>query len=412
MTMQPNNINVSANVAAAVIATVFTAYMAIVFGFGLYLFTFIVPDMKNVLGFDYLVFSAITAAAQIAFLGGALVSGKLAAVFGAGRVIVAAVVAAGIALLLLSAVSATWQAAALLTLLGACAACMVVPTVEVVGGFVPFQHRSKVTGLIFSGAAYGQFVNGMLAPFFILHYTWQALWAAVGAGALAIAAAGAFALNRVAPKILSAPARGATGIRPAATTDAPGKARLLIRANVVVWALLFLNGATYGPWQNFLSPYVRDELGMSVQFTGHLWSVIGFLGLWSGFAIGVLADKIGVRFSLLLSYVLLGGAGLLVTAGGGGLILAAAVLFGLGFYAVFGLIPAYISKTATVADATRIFGVANIMLGLGTAAGNFLSGVSRSLSGTFVWTYLAGAVIAAVGIVLIRALPDERTAAA
>lgn len=422
---------------SSIIAVVFTAFMAIVFGFGMYLFSVVVTDMKDDIKFSYLAVGTITASAQIAFLIASLLSGRLARIIGAGRVIVGAVAVAGVALVALGFVSSVWPMAILLTILGGCAAAMVVPTVEVVGNAVPFQHRSKVNCLVSSGTAYGQFINGLIVPFFILNYDWRSLWIAVGVGALLVVVVGRLFLGYVAPgafrranagaadgdgdgdgdeaadAAVTSPATPAPGER----SDAKGPvARQLERMkelatlpNVGVWSLLFLNGLSCGPWQNYLAPFLRDELGQSVDFTGNLWSVIGFLGLWSGFALGAVADRIGIRTMLTVSYGLLAAAGLLVAVQGDAVVMmSAAVAFGLAFYAVFGLVPSYISKTADPAEATSIFGIANVMLGLGTTVGNFLGGYSQTQLGSFVWVYIAVVAVALTGIAVSWVLPSEQ----
>jgi MFS family permease len=410
--------------------------MAIVFGFGMYLFSVVVTDMKDDIKFSYLAVGTITASAQIAFLVASLLSGRLARIIGAGRVIVGAVAVAGVALVALGFVSSVWPMAILLTILGGCAAAMVVPTVEVVGNAVPFQHRSKVNCLVSSGTAYGQFINGLIVPFFIINYDWRALWIAVGAGALVVVVVGRLFLGHVAPGAFRRANAGADDqaqdgpddASDAAETPAPAQAdgeraggpglvarqlermkALATPPNVAVWSLLFLNGLSCGPWQNYLAPFLRDELGQSVDFTGNLWSVIGFLGLWSGFALGAVADRIGIRTMLTVSYGLLAAAGLLVALQGDAvLMMSAAVAFGLAFYAVFGLVPSYISKTADPAEATSIFGIANVMLGLGTTVGNFLGGYSQTQLGSFVWVYVAVVAVALTGIVVSWMLPSEK----
>ncbi len=110
-----------------------------------------------------------------------------------------------------------------------------------------------------------------------------------------------------------------------------------------------------------------------------------------------------------MSYALLGTAGLLVAMHGSDIVLTgAAVAFGLAFYAVFGLVPSYISKTADPVSATSIFGIANVMLGLGTTFGNFLGGATQSTLGSFVWVYVGVIAIAAIGIAVSWMLPSEK----
>jgi MFS family permease len=85
----------------------------------------------------------------------------------------------------------------------------------------------------------------------------------------------------------------------------------------------------------------------------------------------------------------------------------AGVLFAIAFYPIFGLVPAYVAKTAKAATATIIFGVANVTLGIGGMTGNYLAGVLKNLTGTFMWIYVAVAVSAVVLAILSIILPHE-----
>jgi len=108
------------------------------------------------------------------------------------------------------------------------------------------------------------------------------------------------------------------------------------------------------PTMNYLVAYLREEIGYSVQSAGWGWSTIGFVGMFGGFAMGALGDRITVARSLNLTYLLLGISTMLflhhayiweVLIGAG--------LFGLLFNAIFGLIPAFVSLRAYLGSARR-----------------------------------------------------------
>lgn len=167
------------------VAVVLTLYMAIVFGFGLYLFSMLVTYMHKDLGLDILAVGIITGGAQISFLIASMICSRLTSRFGSANVIVSAVMTAGVLLVFLSSVHNVWQAGTLLIGLGACAAIMVIPTVSVVGKVVPVAWQSSVNGLISSGTAYGQFANGLLVPFLINSYDWRTVWMVTGSVSVA-----------------------------------------------------------------------------------------------------------------------------------------------------------------------------------------------------------------------------------
>jgi len=392
------------------VAVILTLYMAIVFGFGLYLFSVLITYMHKSLGFDILAVGIITGGAQISFLIASVICARITSRFGGGNVIVAAVLTAGVLLVLLSAVRNVWQAGALLITLGGCAAMMVIPTVGVVGKVVSVAWQSSVNGLISSGTAYGQFANGLLVPFLIHNYDWRTVWMVTGVVPIAAGIFGYITLRIFAAEAFESNAREKNKGEERKPANSKHFKSLITRKNILIWMLLAFSGMACGPWQNYLASYLGNERGFSISFIGQLWSIIGITGLASGLAFGLLADKAGVRKVLAISYSILFTASALVLIEGTYWALrAAAVAFGLSFYAVYGLIPAYITKTSPPHSSTTIFAVANVFLGVGTSVGNIGSGYLQSLLGSFQGIYTGVGIIAVSGSILSFLLPDERT---
>jgi MFS family permease len=390
----------------------FTAFIAVTYGFGIYLFSVIVSDMKADIGFDYMAVGMITGSAQIAFLLAALLSGIISPRLGAGRVILASVIICGVCLSALGFVRSIGVIAVLLSILGGCAAAVWVPMVEVVGRFIPFKHRSKVLGLMSSGTSYGVFINGLIVPYFISSHHWSNIWMAVGAGTimmtilsvLMLARSGVFSASR---RPHNEEVSGRCGLFSGRNKD------YFTLTNVILWAMLLLNGLSCIPFQTYLAPFIRDELMFPVEVAGRIWSIIGFVGMGGGFAIGALSDRTGIRFALTVTYSFLGLAAVLVCFHGAYYQLAlAGIAFGLAFYAIFGLVPAYIAKTSTPTQATVVFGIGNVTLGLGSMLGNFVGGWSKTVFGTFLWIYVSIVFIAIISIALSWILPNENSVVA
>ncbi|WP_304168394.1 nitrate/nitrite transporter [Lonsdalea britannica] len=396
-------------VSTASVAIILTLYIAIVFGFGLYLFSVLVTFMQKSLGFGIPAVGIITGGAQVSYLTASLLCSSLTRRFGGGNVIFAAALTAGFLLTLLSAVQNIWQAGALLIALGSCAAMAIIPTVGVIGKVVPVAWQSSINGLISSGTAYGQFATGLLVPFLIHDYDWRTVWMVIGVMSIAVAIIGYTVLRGVAADVFRVKSPQHCLEKQANPDKRPRLMSLATPRHFLIWTLLALSGIACGPWQNYLASFLGNEQHFSISFIGQLWSMIGVTGLISGFAFGLLADKIGVRITLALSYGLLVAAGLLVAIEGGTIALrVAAIAFGLSFYAIFGLIPAYITKAASPEASTAIFAVANVFLGIGTSFGNAGSGFFQSWMGSFQGIYAGVAAIAAVAMILTLLLPDER----
>ncbi|KAB0495823.1 MFS transporter [Pseudomonas vancouverensis] len=397
----------------AVIVLLLTALVAATYGFGIYLFAQLVPDMRAALGFDFAYVGAITAAGQFGFLVAALFAAWLTPRVGGGRVILGSGVVCALALLLVPLARNILLIGALLTVLAGTAATVFVPMVDVISRSVPFRYRGMAMGLVSSGTSYGVFINSLLVPIYAPSGEWRSVWWWVG-GITVVAAALVWLVFQRAG-LLSRPT-------PAQVPEREGlpSSRLFSRDSEIikpwvlsVWAMNFLVGFSTFPFQNFMSSYLRTELGFSVDFTAQIWGTMGLVGMFAGLAVGWLSDRAGLRTAMLMVYGgVVAAALILVFYPQGYWPLIAGVLFSLAFYPIFGLIPAYVSKMATTpAMAVAIFAVANVMQGTGGMLGNYSAGWLASYSATFTGVYSSIAVVGLILMVITLRLPAARTQA-
>ncbi|HVJ41348.1 MAG TPA: MFS transporter [Dongiaceae bacterium] len=397
----------------------FTAFVAVTFGFGIYLFAALVPDMRQSLHFDYAAAGLATGTAQAGFLIASLASGLLAPVIGATRLIFASVVLTAACLLLMGRLGSDRFGSAaemtlLLTFMGAAAASVWVPMVGVCQRVIPVRHHGKALGLMSSGTSYGVFINGLIVPPLLASYGWPSAWLAAGAVTLFLLLAAIWRLRGLgAGDEEMAKARDR-----ASETTLPlrRRLRLVLRPlGLLMIATMFLNGLSCMPFQTYLVPLLREDFGWQAGEATRLWSLIGGIGMVGGFVLGWLADRISIKWAMLVTYLLLSLATAiplalpyLPPATGARLMDLAGLSFGLAFYAIFGLVPAYISAWFRGDAATLLFGLGNIALGLGSLLGNFSGGYAKSLTGSFAPVY--GLVFAAALLQILLALvtPNER----
>jgi predicted MFS family arabinose efflux permease len=387
-----------------VIVVIMTSLVAATYGFGIYLFAQLVPDMRASLGFDLAYVGAVTASGQLGFLVCALLAAWLTPKIGGGFVILGSGVVCAIALLLISLSSNIFFIGALLTILAGTAATVFVPMVDVITRVVAYRYRGMAMGLVSSGTSYGVFINSVLVSAYAPQGAWRTVWWLEGLLTVIIVAAvlWVFKLGGLLGKTSSLVADSATAevATPPSLKRADVQGELIKPWVLVVWSMNFLIGFSTFPFQTYLSSYLRAELGFGVGYTAHIWAVIGFVGMFAGLAVGWLSDKIGLRSTMILVYVcMLLAALIFVTQPSGYWLMVASVLFSTAFYPIFGLIPAYVSKLApSISVAVAIFGVANVMQGAGGMLGNYGAGLLASMSGTFTTVY---AVIVIVGLALI-----------
>ncbi|WP_433855442.1 MFS transporter [Streptomyces kronopolitis] len=397
-------------IVAFVVTVLLTSFVAATYGFGFYLFAQIVTDMREDLGFGYTVVGTITAAGQLGFLLFALLGTWLSTRIGGGQVVIGSVALCGLCLVLLPVTNSIIVIGILLTVLGGTAASVYVPLVEIVGRVIDYRHRGKVLGLVSSGTSYGVFVNSLLVPGFVQHDNWRGLWYSVGAGTLMVTAVATFTFSRLGLFGSEEPTSEQIedNARVHNTSARAGWRMVLVRWVVIVWTMKFLNGFACMPFQNYLSPYLREGLGFDIDFAAQVWGAIGIIGMFAGFAVGWLSDRIGVRASLVMCYTLFFiSAMLLVLAPVGFLPMVSGVLFALAFYPIYGLVPTYVSKSVSGAAATVIFGVTNVTQGVGGILGNYTAGFLKNLTGSFMWYYVVIAAATVVLGVLTLRLPRE-----
>ena len=394
------------NSAATVL--LFTAYIASTYGFGLYLFPAMVESIRADIPFSYGAMGTISGFVQAGFMASALLAGFLTMRVGAVRVILGSIAACALALAGLAIAPNVVSMAVLLTALGGAAAAIWVPMVEVARDHVARQHQAKALGLMSSGTSYGVFINSLLLTTLLPSQGWRALWVATAAIVAVLAILGFVAL------------RGREGKSPASRDDHPHAMRAREKAlpaglTAAIVFMMFLNGLSCMPYQTYLSAFLQNEAGYSAETAAHAWRVIGLVGMVSGFAVGALADRITVRLGMFFTYGILAVSCLLLLVARGGdnlpALYGATVAFGVSFYAVFGLVPAYIGHFFGGGSAALVFAFGNIALGLGGIIGNALGGWLKESSGTFAPIYFVMLAAAVASAALSVAMPCEKRAA-
>ena len=395
---------------------VFTGFIGVSYGFGIYLFASLAPAMRGDLGFSYGDMGVITSLAQISFLGFALLSGFLTARMNSVSLMLSAIGICAAALWVTSIASAVWVMAAMLIALAGTASAVWTPMVEATQRFIPPQHHGRALGLMSSGTAYGVFINGMIIQFFLDDYGWRFIWLAsfiltaclwVGAWVLFFRARRR-AQTGTRQEAQSGAVAYTAGVGAEAHPANPHGFNAPRRLAILVIVSMFFHGFACVPFQNYFSSFLVAEYGYRVVETATAWKIIGVVGMFSGFLMGWLGDRITIRWSLMISLILLLISTLMLIVGlaRGYWIWLIAICFGMAFYPIFGLVPAFIARNFSGARASRIFGLGNVGLGIGAALGNVVGGALKTATGSFVSSYTLFLAAALVGCVLCLYLND------
>ncbi|MEB0105784.1 MFS transporter [Pseudomonas sp. GNP013] len=362
------------------LALIFTACNATTHGFSIFLYSALLPQIRQVFDLSYSQAAFIAALLQLFYMGASIVSG-IAAAWISPRNMVRLTMALSPALLAL-AVATPWVLpyALCLALVSACAVANWNAIAALAGEVIPASHRSRVLGLASSGAAFAIGLNGMLI----------ALLQGISLRHFWLICAGLTLMVTLLTFWVLAPL--ATGQR-IKKSSAPSLRRILrqwlklcLDYPVALHILLlsaFIGGIS-GPFLNFLSAFASERLGANAQITGSLWTLIGIGGAVGGLLLGSLADRWGALRVMALSISAFGLAMLaLLWQPSLNLTWLAAGLFALFYFPVWGLMAAYLSARLSPVQSLQVVSLSMVGYGLGSATANWLCGWLLQATGQF-----------------------------
>ncbi|MBD8827725.1 MFS transporter [Pseudomonas sp. CFBP 13602] len=362
------------------LALIFTVCNATTHGFSIFLYSALLPQIRQVFELSYSQAAFIAALLQLFYMGASIVSG-IAAAWISPRNMVKLTMALSPALLAL-AVATPWVLpfALCLALVSACAVSNWNAIAALVGEVIPASHRSRVLGLASSGAAFAICLNGVLIALLqgiSLRYFW-------------LMCAGLTLIVTLLTFWALAPLATGQHIK---QSSAPSLRRVLrqwvnlcMEYPVALHILLlsaFIGGIS-GPFLNFLSAFASERLGANAQITGSLWTLIGIGGVVGGLLLGVLADRWGALRVMALSISAFGLTMLaLLWQPSLNLTWLAAGLFALFYFPVWGLMAAYLSARLSPMQSLQVVSLSMVGYGLGSATANWLCGWLLQATGQF-----------------------------
>ncbi|MEW6341887.1 MAG: MFS transporter [Pseudomonadota bacterium] len=399
-----------------------SAVIGATYGFGVYLFPVVLPEMKHAIGFDYTQAGFIAGARQLANVAVALLSGFAAARFGAARVVLIATLLSCAGLACLAFANQVWVMGGLLIALNACAAATWVPMMVLIAPLIDERHQAKAIGVISGGTNYGILLNGLIVPALLSSWGWRSVWlvSALLTGALSATLFSVSArLDLLKTRLAQPQQRHAQQPQ-----DAASGRQILTRRYLLVYVIALLCGFAGVPFITYFSAYSHDDLHLGVAITAHAWALVGLVGAVSGLALGMIGDmsnahdpvsqpqRDGMRTALVSAGVLLLCASLIAASRPNSYALVvAAIAFGFSFFPIFGLLHAYVGKTSTPALAAIVCGICEAAFGIGGASGNIVGGLCKTAFGSFLpvyWLATAASIIL-VGLTLL--VPGVKTRA-
>lgn len=402
--------NILALRAQIVLVALFGGLIGVAYGFGIYLFPAIAPVMIEEFGFTYAQMGITTGLVQAGFLFFALASGFLTVAFGPFSVILWSLFLCVVSLGGLIVAPNFIVVSGCLVALGGCAASIWVPMVEVSQHLVDTKYQGRALGFMSSGTSYGVLVNSILITFLLTESNWRDIFSSVFIIACCFLVGIIIFFNYLKK-------RSSVQKSEIKKPDSDGgvmkkTASIANKDTAIVLLLMFFAGVSCMPYQSYITLFLVNEHAFNVQKSAVVWRIIGFTGLVSGFVMGWVADVITARRALFCVFVSLAISSFILLGGklSDTQIYIAALLFGLSFYAIYGIIPAYISHMYKDGRAALVFSFGSVALGVGGVLGNVAGGVIKEYSGTFFWIYaiiLSAAVLSSLLTFFMRTNNDN-----
>ena len=389
-------------------ATIFlTSFVAATYAFGVYLFSALVPDIRSELNVGQDIIGIASGAAQGGNMVFAVIAGVLVPKIGPIRAIYLFLLAAVLCQGAFFMVTDVRAMVAVLFILGGTGSSTWVAIVVASQTLIPVQHRAKALGLMSSGTSFGLFVTGLIVPPLVESWGWRYAWLVLCAVTLLLVLVSLWRFRR----ILALPGRAA------GDNDPEGKVvrqRYLTHpAALFATLLLFGTALSLVPYQTYLTSLLREGAGWSVGGATRAWSAIGFGGMLGGILLGSAADSISIRWTLVLTYLILIVAmpAPIVVPGIPVVVYSALFMVGMSFFALFGLIAAYIARIFPPEIAAVISGRTFVAVGFGSMIGNFAAGQIIEATQAFTHVYIGATVIVAGLVVASLCMTADRQVA-
>jgi MFS family permease len=386
---------------------VFTGTLGILacLGFGRFAFGMLLPSIGGSLNLTYSQMGLISTGNFLGYLSSALISGMIATRTGLRRLIFVSLMLVGFTMILSSLAHGFLYLLIMYTLTGIGSGAANIPIVSLVSSWFAKRLRGRAAGFIVAGSGFAIIFSGSFIPFMNEYIEagegWRSAWLILGLMVISIAFI-CLLLLRDNPSEL--------GLKPAGYDEGSVKVSDEARLNQGIyknWIIYYLGiiyfffGYTYVIYTTFIVTALVKEKGFTEAAAGNLWSLVGFLSIFSGPFSGLLSDKCGRKTALISVFTLQMLAYLFAAAFLPEIFLYVSIVF---FGLVAWSIPAIMA--ATVADYTKsentaaAFGLVTFIFGIGQIAGPAVAGYMAEASGSFSGSFYMASAFAAFAIFL------------
>ncbi len=379
-------------------------------GFGRMSYTIILPAMKDGLQFNYTQLGLLGTGNFLGYLTMAIIGGFLASRFGTRLVITFAVILMGLTMILTGLAQSFGFAFIMRLLTGLGSGAAFVPAMALGSAWFARKNRGFATGIVSAGIGIGTLISGLVVPPILSAFGpngWRFSWYILG-GAVLVVSGIVYVFVRSRPEEKGLQQVGAEKTERISPVPSDAKTTSSLQWTTVfkmtsVWYLgivYFFYGLSYIIYMIFFAAFLVKEMGLTQQWAGGLWALVGGLSIFCGVIWGGISDRLGRNRGAALAYLVLGLS----------YIIYALIKVKFGFYlsaVLFGLtawsIPTIMAAAAGDYVGPRLapagLGFITLFFGIGQALGPALGGYLADTTASFTVPFLVAGGISFLGMI-------------
>ena len=380
-------------------------------GFVQFGYSLTLPSMEEALHLSHTEAGLLITIGAAIRMGGALASGMLAPRYGSRSMIFVGAVAVGVSMVLLGFARNYGMAVGASVLMGIGGGVTLTPMMGLLAAWFRMRDRGLAAGLAASGGSIAFIIAGILVPVLTdanWDDGWRHSWQLFGLMVLAMALV----------SLLFVRERPAEPLEPERQAGPPGNSRAPGRTSSAwpveafthpaVWLIAliaFTSGWAQNLFTTFFGLYLTQENGISLATVGQLVVLIGVLSIGSGVVWGWMSDKLGRGQAFGYSFVVQGGAFVLLALIPGFVsFLIASILMGVTLRATYTICAASSGDYVPVRFSAAAFALMSVGAGLGSTISPVIGGLVAdyvAMKWVF-WMATGGSVVGTIGALYLQ----------
>ena len=371
-------------------------------GFVQYGYSLTLPPMEDALHLSHTEAGLLITVTAATRMGGSLASGTLAPRYGSRSITAAGTIAVGISMALLGFAQNYAAALGAAVLMGIASGAALTPIMGLLAAWFRLRDRGLAAGLAASGGSVAFIFAGLAIPMLTgsdWENGWRHSWQLFGGVVVVIGVASLLFIRERPSEPLDAERRAD-----------PPHAAWPIEAfkHPAVWLitlLAFTSGWSQNLFTTFFGLYLTQENGVSLATAGQLVILIGVLSIGSGVAWGWMSDKLGRGQAFAWSFVVQGGAYVLLAVAPVFIsFLIASALIGFTLRAAYTICAASAGDYVPVRFSAAAFALMSVGAGLGSTISPTIGGLMAdyvSMKWVF-WLATGGSVLGSTGALYLQ----------